>query len=161
MIKKYGVTVPYKNKNIKNKGIQTLLERYGVTSPAKLDWVKEKSKNTCLRKYGVEYSFQSENNKIKSKNTLLSRYGVENAFFLHRRISKINKTIGEFLGVDSYEFPLKNKQYDLKLDNTLIEINPTISHNSDVDFCYSIRPVNYHYDKTKLARDNGFRCFNI
>ena len=161
MIKKYGTTIPYKNDVIKQKGINTVIERYGVTSHGKLDFVKEKIKQTCIKKYGVEYSFQSEELKSKSRETILKKYGVENAFFLHRRISKINKDVGALLGVDSYEFPLHNKQYDLKLGNILIEVNPTVSHNSDKDFCFGVKEKEYHFNKTRFARDEGYECFNI
>ena len=161
MLERYGTTVPYKNDDVKRRGIQTLLDNYGVTSPAKLDWVKEKCKTTCLQKYGVEYSFQSEEVKTKAKETMLRKYGVESSLSLIRKSSKINKIIGELLDVDDYEFTIGTKQYDLKKGNTLIEVNPTVSHNSDHDFCFGIREPDYHLEKTKLARENGFQCFHI
>lgn len=161
MIEKYGTTIPYKNDSIKNKGIDTLLKRYGVTSPAKLDFVKEKMKQTCLKKYGVEYVFQSEEFKEKARKVLLTKYGVEYSYFLTRKISKVNKAFGELLSVDSYEYPLGKFQFDLKKGNTLIEVNPTVSHNSDVDYCYGLKSVDYHFNKTKAAREAGFECFNI
>lgn len=161
MLEKYGTTVPYKNDDIKNRGINTLIQHYGVTSPAKLDFVKEKMKQTCLKKYGVEYSSQSEVVKEKAKKTPLEKYGVENIFFLHRKISKVNKIFGELLSVDSYEYPLGRFQFDLKKGNTLIEVNPTVSHNVDVDYCFGVKSVDYHFNKTKAAREGGFECFNI
>ena len=163
MIKKYGTTVPYKNNEIRDKGINTVLDRYGVRSPMQLDFVKEKSKQTCLKKYGVEYSFQSENNKTKSKQTLLERYGVEYAVQLHRKISKLNLSIGEYLDVDSYEFPLESKSYDLKIGNTLIEVDPTVTHNSDKSIYKNSKPLdkNYHLNKAKIAKKHGYRCLHI
>lgn len=166
MLQKYGTTVPYKNNEIKQKGIATLLTNYGVTSPAKLDWVKEKSKQTCLEKYGVEYSFQSDNNKIKSKQTLLDRYGVENPLQLHRKISKVNKNIGEFLNIldsQDYEFPLGSKSFDLKLDNFLIEVDPSITHSTSFSIYKNGKFLDkkYHKEKTLLAEANGYRCIHI
>lgn len=162
MLKKYGTTTPYKNDDIKNKGINTLIERYGVKSPMKLDWVKDKSKQTCLSRYGVEYSFQSDVSKEKRKKTCLAKYGVENVGILNTygRISKLNKKIGELLDIkeSDYEFPLISKAYDLKKENTLIEINPTVTHNSDTDVIFGKKPKdpNYHYDKRNLAVNNGY-----
>lgn len=161
MLDKYGTTVPYKNERIKNRGIQTLVERYGVTSPAKLDFVKEKMKNTCLDKYGVEYVFQSSSFRQAAKQTLIDKYGVENALQLSSKTSKLNKEIGKLLNVDSYEFPIETKRYDMKKGNTLFEVNPFVSHNSDVDFVFGIRDIDYHFNKTNLARKYGYRCFNI
>ena len=168
MLNKYGTTVPYKNENIKKKGINTLLERYGVTSPAKLDWVKEKSKKTCLEKYGVEYSFQSENNKLKSEQTCQERYGMSMSELIHKRVkkSKINLKIAEFLGIPSsdLEFHVGNKFYDMKLGNVLIEIDPTVTHNSDKNILQKDgKPLdkNYHANKSKLALDNGYRCIHV
>lgn len=166
MLKKYGTTVPYKNDKIKQKGINTLLENYGVTSPAKLDWVQEKSKNTCLKKYGVEYSFQSENNKVKSKQTLFDKYGVQNALQLHKKISKINKNIGEFLGIfdtKDYEFPLDTKSFDLKFNDILIEVNPSVTHSTSYSIYNNGKFLdkNYHKNKTLLAEQNNYRCIHI
>lgn len=161
MIAKYGTTIPYKNDDIKMRGIRTMLERYGVTSPAKLDWVQEKSKQTCLRKYGVEYSFQSDNNKVKSKQTLMEKYGVEYSVHLVARKSKINQQIGESLHATEYEFPIHSKRYDIKLGNTLIEVNPTVSHNSDKDYVYGVTDKDYHVIKSRIATENGYRCFHI
>jgi predicted nucleic acid-binding Zn ribbon protein len=158
MIEKYGTTVPYKNKELKEKGINTLLKRYGVTSPAKLDFVKEKAKKTCIEKYGVEYSFQSENNKMKSKQTMMEKYGVTNACFLdshkYTRISKLNKAFGDDLGLEDsqYEFKLGSHYYDFKIGNKLIELNPTFTHNSDEApiFSRDKKPLSKDYHLKKL-----------
>lgn len=161
MLDKYGTTVPYKNEHLKEKGINTLIEKYGVTSPAKLPFVKEKMKQTCLERYGVEYVFQSEEFKKNAKQALIDRYGVENALQLCSKSSKLNKEIGALLEVDSYEFPLETKRYDMKKANTLFEVNPFVSHNSDVNFLFGVKDIDYHYNKTELAKNHGYRCFNI
>lgn len=168
MIAKYGTTVPYKNDDIKNKGIQTLIERYGVSSPIKLDWVKEKSKKSCLEKYGVEYSFQSENNKIKSELTCQQKYGMSLNELIHKRVkkSKINLRFAEFLGIPEcdMEFLLGGKFFDLKKDNIVIEIDPTVTHNSDKNILIKNGKTldkNYHLNKSKIASANGYRCIHV
>lgn len=51
--------------------------------------------------------------------------------------------------------------YDFKIGNILIELNPYATHNSTWN-PYNL-PVeqDYHYNKTKAATDNGYRCINI
>lgn len=168
MISKYGTTVPYKNEDIKRKGIQKLIERYGVSSPTKLDWVQEKSKKSCLQKYGVEYSFQSDNNKRKSELTCQKKYGMSMADLIHKRVkkSKINLEFAEFLEIPEcdMEFSLDGKFFDLKKDNILIEIDPTVSHNSDKNiFTKGGKTLdkNYHLNKSKIATNNGYRCIHV
>lgn len=168
MLKKYGTTVPYKNEIIRNKGIQTLLERYGVTSPTKLDWVKEKSRQTCLRKYGVEYSFQSINNRSKSEKTFLEKYGMSMQEYLHKKCknSKLNEKFAEKYNIASEdrEIKIKNKYFDFRINNYLVELDPTVTHNSDKLVLFNnSKPLdkNYHKEKTKLAAKHGFRCIHI
>ena len=161
MLKKYGTTVSYKNNKIKSKGIQTLLDRYGVSSPAKLDFVKEKMKKTCLEKYGVEYVFQDANFHTRARQTLIDKYGTDNNWLLPKKTSKLNQYFGKLLNVDEYEFPIGLKKFDLRKGDTLIEINPFITHNVDKDFYFGVKDKNYHFEKTQLAINNGYRCFNI
>ena len=168
MIEKYGTTVPYRNDSIKNRGIQTLLNNYGVTSPAKLDWVQEKTKSTCLRKYGVEYSFQSDVVKNKSNETCLKKYGK--TFFevahSHHRTSKLNEKLQEYFGIpnDDCEVYVGGKFYDFRVGGILVEINPTVTHNSDRSILFSDgTPIDkdYHINKTLIAESNGYRCVHV
>ena len=168
MLDKYGTTVPYKNDSIKAKGIATLVERYGVTSPAKLDWVQERSKATCMRKYGVEYSFQSENNRRKSNDTCFERYGMSLLDLLHSRgrKSKINEHFAELLGVQEsdMEVPIGGKYYDLRKGDVLIEVDPTVTHNSDRCIITADgKPIapEYHLHKSEIANENGYKCIHV
>ena len=66
-------------------------------------------------------------------------------------------------GIDyEIEFPIHRKQYDFKVENTLIEINPSITHNSTFGV-YNDPPKDklYHLEKSKLASLNNFRCIHV
>lgn len=61
------------------------------------------------------------------------------------------------------EFCLDHKLFDFKIDNYLIEINPTITHNSTyTPFSYS-KPLakTYHRDKSRLAEAHGYTCIQL
>lgn len=51
--------------------------------------------------------------------------------------------------------------FDFKVGNILIEINPWFTHNSTVGPQNVAKDVNYHFEKCKAARENGFRCVCI
>lgn len=67
----------------------------------------------------------------------------------------------------SQEFCCGGKFYDLKINNILIEINPTYTHNSTIgafNFSGSRRPPLsplYHLSKTLIAEENGFKCVHV
>jgi hypothetical protein len=67
------------------------------------------------------------------------------------------------------EFSIGNFSYDLKIENVLIEINPTFSHNSTYSYGYvrgyttenNPKSSDYHFNKWKLAKDNGYTLISI
>lgn len=86
-------------------------------------------------------------------------------------ISKTNERYWEYLrGLwfedISFEFPIQCKQYDLKVGEILIELNPYYTHNSTIgpifkDSVWKPKAPDYHYNKLKLAKDNWYRCIMI
>lgn len=193
-IKKYGIENPINS--IKAK--QTKLEKYGdenynnrekyketykAFSKDKLQQIKEKTQQTCLKRYGVTHPMK--NNKIKDKlqQVFINKYGVNNPFqinpYENNAISKLNLKFKELL-LDGFniipelEFNLNNSYYDFKIGNLLIELNPTITHNSTISFshligvctnenCTKHKPLdrNYHFNKWLLAKDNGYELISI
>ena len=127
------------------------MEKYGVSHPLKREDILEKFKQTNIKKYGVPYP--------------LLKHLEE-----HSRISNVNKNFAILL--ESYnidyimEYNLDNLYYDFYLPkyNLLIEINPTYTHST-------VKPrgmqtakgkdKNYHYNKIRLANDNGYICICI
>lgn len=76
--------------------------------------IKEKIRQGCLAKYGVEWNCL----RPEANNSVT--------------VSKINREWQKKLNIpeEDIEFPVKGFSYDLKKGNTLIEINPSVTHNS-------------------------------
>lgn len=136
---------------IKETYKQTCLNKYGVSNILKLDDVKQKIINTNLDKYGVAYYCQTKNCR--------SALGGNSA------LSKPNIEFGSILDINNIEydteFVINNYSYDFKIDNLLIEINPTSTHNSTYSPFNCPKNKYYHYNKTKCAKENNYRCINI
>lgn len=167
----------YGDENYNNckKHTDTLFDKYGVTSPALL----QKSKDTLYNNYKVTSPMKSDKIKNRVVKTNLDRYGVPwfnltESFIKSngKTISKINIKVSESLkdnGINNeFEFIIDTKSYDLHIldTNILIEINPSYTHNSTIGpkFSKHIKDpllYNYHFNKTKLASDNGYRCIHI
>lgn len=63
----------------------------------------------------------------------------------------------------SSEFNLWDYWYDFKIWNTLIEINPRVFHNSNIQVKsdYKLKSKEYHYNKLKFAIDNWYNCIMV
>lgn len=157
-LKRYGVEEVLSSKEIRDKIHQTNLERYGAKNPWQSSEIirksRENAKKTNLERYGVEYFCQHE------KCYKASGY----------RISKINRDFYDKLiknGLNAeLEYIIENSGFDLKVEDTLIEINPTYTHNST--FGATIRgskklatPIDYHLNKTLFANKHNFHCMHI
>jgi hypothetical protein len=67
------------------------------------------------------------------------------------------------------EHSINRFSYDLKIENTLIDINPTFSHNSTYGYAYvkgfttenNPIPSDHHFNRWKLAKDNGYTLISI
>ena len=171
-LKKYGVDYVFKSEKIKEKIKQTNLKNLGVEYPMQSEIVKNKSKETCFKKYGVDYTSKATITKEHIKQTNLSKYGVEwfcmhpNARLYSSNNSKPNLCFEKKLKENniSYEreFPLTKYSYDFKIENVLVEINPTITHNSQLNiFKGEPKEPNYHLNKSNTAKENGFHCIHV
>lgn len=127
----------------------TCQERYGVSNPNQIPEVREKIRKTCLEKYGVEDVSRLKSFREKSKHSQPNE-NFEKLLILNN-IKDYNR-----------EFRLNNRWYDFKVKNYLIEIDPTITHNSTFNV-YGEAPLdkNYHSNKSKLAQENGYQCIHI
>lgn len=108
--------------------------------------ILEKIKESCLAKYGVEWNcLRPEANN-------------------HITISKKNRYWQQLLNIPEtdLEFALDGFSFDMKIGDTLIEINPSETHNSTYglfggqpkDHCYHIR-------KTCTANKHNFNCVHV
>lgn len=154
------------------------LENYGVTHPMQLKEVRAKLQNTMLEKYGVEHALQNKKLSEKQQGTAyktnMEHNGVPYACMLTqcmnaqgRIISNINIKVGhkiEDLGLEySFEKKLGNRSYDICIDSirTLIEINPTYTHNTHGNHWGEGLDPSYHIEKTRIAQAHGYRCIHI
>ena len=188
MIKRYGVDSPLKIPEIKErvhqqrashiteiveKMQQTFMETYGVPNCFQSEIIKNKIIDTCINKYGVTHVMQNEEIKNRVRNTIEARYGVPWYVMAEQYknegniISKTNRKFGDALkdaGISyKFEHRINTFSYDLKLIDTptLIEINPTYTHN--IIGCHWKSGISkmYHKDKMQVANDAGFHCINI
>lgn len=157
--KRYGGT-GWRSKELLAKSQDTMFIRYGVRNAAQSSDLVEKRKQTCLDRYGVPAAFLTSENKEKCRQGMLENRS--------KHISKINIAFSELLkneGINvEFEWYVGGKYYDLCIvdSNILIEINPTYTHCSQPNFYYKdgMNPQ-YHLEKSKIARENGYRCIHI
>jgi len=108
--------------------------------------ILEKIRQSCRDKYGVDWNcLRPEANN-------------------HITISKKNRYWQNLLNVpeEDLEFAIDGFSFDLKIGQTLIEINPTETHNSTYSiFGKDPKDPTYHIKKTCVANKHGFECFHI
>ena len=170
---RYGAANPSQSEEIKRKKRETSLVNYGVRCPLQSQVMRDRIKQTNLRKYGVECTFQAEEVKTKIHKSVLDRYGVDWACQRPeaRKYSGNSEANREFAillkdaEVDSVrEFPIKSYSYDFKIGNILVEIDPTITHNTLWQPFGNHMPYvdeTYHRRKTEVANGAGFHCIHI
>lgn len=156
-LKRYGGNAPTSSEEIRDKVKLTNLKKYGVDNPLKSEIIKNRIRNKCIEKYGVPYPCMT--------NKCISKSG--------RIISKINinaaNKFKEYNIETEFEYHLEKSSYDLHILDTdiLIEINPTVTHNSTIGMSFgkgrktNPKSTTYHFDKSVLAMKHNFRCIHI
>lgn len=152
--------------------------KYGVDHPMQLQQVRDKLENTMMNKYGVKHALQnkylSEKQQENAYKTNLERNGVPYACLLPqcvnaqgKIVSTINLKFGDRLDkLDikySFEKRIEDKSFDICLPDskTLIEIDPSYTHNIVGNHWGPGIEVNYHLQKTKLAERHDYRCVHV
>lgn len=179
VLKRYGGKTPLCDPEVRAKRDQTMVDRYGVAhlsqDPERLKAIQAKSERTMWRRYGVVNPSQSAVLLRKASNTVMERYGVPWYVLTkecsdankHTKTSKVNMQFLDLLSNHGLnpepEFYLDGKSFDIRIGDTLIELNPTVTHNSYMSIFCGGKPLipEYHLNKTKIARNNGFRCIHI
>lgn len=172
-IEKYGTEHPMRTDAIKHKQQMTLFNNYGVTNPMQSPEIVEHFQENLYAKYGYRSVYQIPEVKNKISNTCQDRYGVKWACMrpearkLSPSDSGPNRAFAQLLESHDTcyerEFGLDNYSYDFKCGNTLIEVNPTSTHNTIMSIHPKIVPISfdYHLNKTETAINAGFRCINL
>lgn len=125
-----------------------MISKYGVDNPMKMRSCVEALSKRCLEENGVPYYCMTD--ACRQSSGANSRPNL--AF----------KKILEDNGFEfSREFRIGNYSYDFKVGNILIEIDPTATHN--VTWSPFGEPISktYHRDKSRAAKQSGFRCIHI
>lgn len=150
-LKRYGVDNPAKSEEVKAKIRQTMIDRYGKCATMSIPEIHDKIVKTNMERYGVPYYCMTDDCKSKQGHI----------------ISKRNRDFGNILkskGVAyKFEHKLENYSYDLYIpdQNTLIEIDPSYTHNVIGNHWGEGIDEGYHLLKTEIANDNGYRCIHV
>ena len=176
-LEKYGVEYPMQLLETQEKAKKTNLEKYGTEYGSQTPEVKKRRRETSMKRFGVPYPFMAEEIKKQIKESVLEKYGVE-YFCQHEkcintnphRISVVNKKFHKLLEANKIEskleYIIEDYGYDLKVGDTLIEIDPYFTHNSTVGPCFGgkesePKSFDYHLEKTNFAKEHGFNCIHI
>lgn len=147
VFQKYGITKP-KDKVLENIH-KTWQERYGTTNLNLVPGVREKREQTCLEKYGAKCYLVSQQCQSEFRNN--SKPNREFAKLLEKNNIQFER-----------EFPLESNSFDFRIDDILIEVNPYGTHNSTWGlFGKPGKDPKYHFEKSQLARENGYRCIHV
>lgn len=166
----YGIKKDFSKRMFKN--LDKKYEEYG-SKEAYYNQIIEKCFQTRILNAGsIEESYKKGFEKVRETN--LKKYGVECILnspvmesFYKKKNSKPNLDFANLLKSDnlvySQEFVIGLKSYDFKIDENLIEINPTITHNSTWSPFGNHKGVDrkYHLEKYRLAASNNYRCIHI
>lgn len=152
------------------KAKKTWLANLGVDNPSKSPLVIDKITSTFIARYGVKRAVNVPEFRQKMIDTMTERYGVEyytqSKDMDHFRISKINKQFSELLTQadipHELEFSIGRKVYDLRIGQTLVEINPSYTHNY-IGNHWNREGLSesYHLNKSQLAEENGYQCVHV
>lgn len=173
-----------------NKRKETCLNKFEVDSFSKTAQFKNiiKTINSnpevkLTRSINESNSWKNKSNEDKIsiqekiKQTNMDRYGVP--FYVMTKdcresngcvISQANKRFANLLINNDInfeqEFVVGLKSFDFKINDILVEINPTYTHNSTKGTHFGKiesepTPTNYHLNKSQVAENAGFRCIHI
>lgn len=98
-------------------------------------------------------SWKYNNGNRSTPNSEREQFFIDN-WIKYFKEFKIKNTLNDFDQAYAY--------FDFKIWNTLIEVNPSFSHNSTMPYRWNkIKPYNYHNRKTELWIKNGYNVINI
>ena len=148
----YGVDNYAKTAEFREKSVAIFNAHYGVDNPMQSYEVKQRLSNSCLDKHGVAWPCMLPQAKLGG---IGSDSGPNLAFY---------SELKEYIAEENIqrEFCVEKFNYDFKVRNILIEVDPSSTHNSTWGVYKSPpKEKTYHSDKTKLAEKYGYRCIHI
>lgn len=169
--------------------IESLHEKYGpeydniaqvpeirakISATVKSEECQSKIRATIRSHFGVDYGMQSDECKSRFESALEQKYGVPYYVMsdeCHEKsgqiISHMNRGFGKLLSSNKiafkYEYRIDKFSYDIYLPdfNTLIEIDPTYTHDVVGNHWNTHVDASYHLNKTQVARNCGFECIHV
>lgn len=141
-LERFGYSSPLGSPELREATRQKMLEVYGVEWYNQTDFAKEKLRGTNMERYGVPNVFMVPEFQEKSRESI-RRSIEENGGRKFPRISQINRIYAERLrnelGIEvEFEAPFGKAFADLRVISGdrefLIDIHPTVSHNSHLAF---------------------------
>lgn len=185
-LKKYGVSRAWNNEKAK----ETRIKKYGKgdawnskESRLKSSITRAKNKKDKFERMNnelLDYLNKNKNPKLINISKDLNIPYSTASFFINEfnlkdyvdyDSSRLETYFKEFLDKYSIEYiqndrmQIKPKELDFYIPkaNLAIEINDIASHNSTLSFrnTSNIRPYNYHFNKTQLAKEKGIHLIHI
>lgn len=166
---RYGVDNVFESPIIRAKADRTKEERYGDKNYNN----REKTSETVRKHLGVDWPTQHPLVRALAKETRnkskLLKVKPDVIKLRNPSNSKPNLKFMKLLEKNNIqyerEFTIQLSRYDFKIlnSNILIEINPTITHNSlwTPFGNHEGLKIDYHLNKSNLAEQNGYRVIHI
>lgn len=169
---KWGCNHPFQVLENRDKASQAILDKYHVRYASQSPIIRVKIRQTNLLKRGAPYGFNL--NTVVENN--LKKYGYmwncqrpecRNAVGSKGSHTIPNEQFAKLLDdnniIYTREFSLQRYVYDFKINNILIEINPSATHNSTWSLFDKTKGIDkyYHFNKSKIANTNGYRCIHV
>jgi len=157
-LEKYGVEEILADKKFREQIAKINVEKYGVEHPMQTKEIRAKHVAKMNKLYNVDNPMQVE--EFRSK---LLRIWKEEHFDTSNLVVKFRQLLSENNIEFESEFALGQYLYDIKVNNYLIEINPTITHNSALSIFPNTLPTDpkYHLNKSQIASENGYQCIHV
>lgn len=176
----YGVASPMQNAGVRDKMKSTYLAKTGYDNPFNNPECMEKAKQTSLQKYGTLYPMQSDVVQQKSRVTSKENWGhthpMKNPQVRERQLASITASMKagskpeaevldwvRSLGVEAKKSYLGGqKPCEIDIMCYLSEGKRMgIEFNGDFWHSEAHMPKHYHYNKTKMAMENGVELIHI
>lgn len=166
---RYGVKWYTQSDEIKKKTKETCIQKYMVDNPSKCDRIKDKIRRTMLDRYGEigVMNIPEIHDRIVSTN--MTKYGVPYYIMVEgvanhgTKVSKLNKDIFSELSQKvsncTVEKLVGRYSFDIAVDDILLDINPTYTHNL-IGNHWNPDGLSYYYHRDKLiaAIRSNYKC---
>ena len=149
---KYGVDHPMQNSEVQKHHRAAMKAKYGAEHALQIPQFLEQAYNTNLERFGTKYACLREECRSVSPMPLISSY------------NKIWGKLVSGLGYEvEYEKQINSRLFDIYIKelNTVLEIDPTYTHNSLYNHWDDPLDKDYHKKKSDIALSEGIRCIHV